>query len=72
VLKPGYGSDVFVFDEGRDRIDLRTFGLDDYAADVAPALARSGGDTVLSLPGGETALIAGVLPGALDGSDFLV
>ena len=72
VFAPGHGEDALPdFGHGDDRIDLSAF--DDIASleDLSIAQTDRGAVIDLSDHGGETLTLAGVLPDALTGDDFI-
>jgi len=78
VLDPGPGCDVIApFDDGRDRIDLRAFGLDGMDA-LGAAAAVTQGETDSGVPfvafdfgNGDMLIASGIDRAALDAADFL-
>ena len=72
VFAPGHGEDALPdFGHGADRIDLAAFDGIDSLADLSIAQTDRGTVIDLSAHGGETLTLAGVLPDALTGDDFI-
>ena len=72
VFAPGHGDDALPdFGHGDDRIDLSAFDGLDALADLSISQTDRGTVIDLSDHGGDTLTLAGVLPDALTGDDFI-
>ena len=72
VFAPGHGEDALPdFGHGDDRIDLSAFDGIDSLDDLSIAQTDRGAVIDLSDHGGDTLTLAGVLPDALTGDDFI-
>ena len=72
VFAPGHGEDALPdFGHGDDRIDLSAFDGIDSLEDLSISQTDRGAVIDLSAHGGDTLTLAGVLPDALTGDDFI-
>lgn len=87
-MSGGLGADLYVFAPSvtslsdrildfsleHDRVDLRAFGFDDFAAEVRPLIGGTAGGAVVALTeaGGGDVVIADVAPSQLGADDFLL
>ena len=72
VFRPGSGQDAITGFEGTnfDTVDLRGFGLADFAA-LDPYMSQVGADTVIALNGADILTLKNINEGTLTADDFI-
>ena len=73
IFHPGSDQDSITGFEGTngDRVDLRGFGLANFAA-LDPFMSQVGADTVIALNGADILTLKNINEGTLEADDFIV